>query len=510
MRRPYFLLAAITLLLSCSVFRPGGDDHRLEVIYIQVNDVYEIIPLAAGREGGMARLASLKKNFLRENPNTFMVMAGDFLSPSVYNSIRHDGVPVRGRQMVDAMNAAGMDFAVFGNHEFDIREQELQARIDESRFQWISTNTFHMTGGKAVPFVKRRESGSEVIPVTFIQQLRDADGTVARIGYIGLTLPFTRVPYVSYADLLPAAISAYNMLKDSVDAIVAITHQTVEDDRKLAAALPGLALIMGGHEHDMRLLREGNVYITKAHSNARSAFILKMRVNTRRNKSSVVPDLVYVDESIPLDSATNVVVGKWVDIAEKNFSSLGFDASKVVLAQGDSLDGREGITRNQSTNLTRLIAASVHHAAPAADVAIFNAGSIRVDDILHPPVTQYDLIRTLPYGGKILEVDMKGSLLIRILDQGMKNRGSGGFLHFTPVIFENGHWQIGQEALDPDRVYRVAMNDYLLTGQETQMEFLTPSNPGIVAVHPAPHGPLGVREDIRLAMIDYLSKQSRE
>ena len=61
-------------------------------------------------------------------------MAGDFLSPSVFNTLQYNGERVRGRQMVEAMNAAGTNIAVFGNHEFDITEGELQQRINESEF----------------------------------------------------------------------------------------------------------------------------------------------------------------------------------------------------------------------------------------------------------------------------------------------------------------------------------------------------------------------------------------
>jgi 2',3'-cyclic-nucleotide 2'-phosphodiesterase (5'-nucleotidase family) len=64
----------------------------------------------------------------------------------VYNSLQFNGKAIRGRQMVEALNAAGLDFAIFGNHEFDIREAELQERLNESHFQWISTNSFHKKG----------------------------------------------------------------------------------------------------------------------------------------------------------------------------------------------------------------------------------------------------------------------------------------------------------------------------------------------------------------------------
>ncbi|MBK6635707.1 MAG: hypothetical protein IPG38_16720 [Chitinophagaceae bacterium] len=130
---------------ACSSTKPvaaGSDDGMIEITFIQVNDVYEIAPLDGGKSGGMARVATFKKEALLKNPNTYLVMAGDFLSPSVYSSLRHEGNRIRGKQMVEAMNTAGFDLAIFGNHEFDIPAADLQSRINESTFKWISSNTF--------------------------------------------------------------------------------------------------------------------------------------------------------------------------------------------------------------------------------------------------------------------------------------------------------------------------------------------------------------------------------
>ena len=86
-------LALLAGSASCSAMRktPTKDNGKIEVVFVQVNDVYEIAPLAGGREGGMARVATLKKQYQERNPNTFLVMAGDFLSPSVYNSLQYEG-----------------------------------------------------------------------------------------------------------------------------------------------------------------------------------------------------------------------------------------------------------------------------------------------------------------------------------------------------------------------------------------------------------------------------------
>ena len=504
------LLCLAIVIYSCHPGRhtvSGKDDGKIDITFVQVNDVYEIAPLENGKVGGMARVATVKKEQLLKNQNTFLVLAGDFLSPSVYNSLKYEGSRIRGKQMVDAMNAAGMDLVVFGNHEFDITEAELQSRINESRFKWISTNTFHKKDNSISAFTKNKPAGAEPFPETYIMPVKDADGTEARIGFIGLTIPFNTASYVSYTDMLTSAQKAYDRIKDSCDAVVAITHQLIDDDIKLAKQIPGLTLIIGGHEHERHYARIGNVYITKADANARSAYIIDLHINKKMKAVEVKAELKIVDEKTMLDSATDIVVKKWMDIAEKNYASIGFDAHKVVMRSGEPLDGREAYIRTQSTNFTRLIVAAMEKASPTADVVIINSGSIRVDDILQMPVTQYDIIRSLPFGGSIMEVDMKGSLLVRILDASKKNMGIGGHLQYSPAITYDdakGAWTFKNTPIDADKVYKIAITDFLMTGGEANMNFLTKDDPGIVKMYPPFTDMKDPRSDIRHAIISYM------
>jgi 5'-nucleotidase len=504
-----FIIAAIWIY-SCNPSRRTvavKDDGKISISFVQVNDVYEIAPLENGKVGGMARVATVKKEKLLKNQNTFLVLAGDFLSPSVFNSLKYEGTRIRGKQMVEAMNKAGMDIVVFGNHEFDITETELQTRINESGFKWISTNSFHKKGNDVAPFVKYKTSGNETFPETYIMSVKDADGTEARIGFFGLTLPFNTASYVSYTDVFTSAQKAYDRLRDSCDAVVAITHQSMEDDIKLAKQIPGLTLIMGGHEHERHYARIGNVYITKADANARSAYIIDLSINKNSKRQEVKTELIIVDEKIAPDSATNTVVKKWTDIAENNYASIGFDAHKQVMLKGEPLDGREAYIRTQSTNFTKLIVLAMEKASPTADVAIINSGSIRVDDILQMPVTQYDIIRSLPFGGSVMEADIKGSLLIKILDAGKKNIGIGGFLQYSPAVTYDpftSAWTVKNAAIDPNKIYKIAITDFLMTGGEANMSFLTKDNPDIVKLYPVFTDMSDLRSDIRRVIISYM------
>ncbi|NEU10123.1 bifunctional metallophosphatase/5'-nucleotidase [Flavihumibacter sp. R14] len=508
------LLPVLLSLNSCKTLKtppPGGnDDGRITVNYLLVNDVYEIAPLGGGAVGGMARVATLKKESLRFNPNTYLIMAGDFLSPSVFNSLQYDGKRIRGRQMVETMNAAGMDLAVFGNHEFDINEPELQARINESTFRWVASNTFHKKNPAIVPFAKETSSGEEPFAETWIQSVTDADGTRARIGYIGLTLPFNKAPYVSYTDPLATAEKLYKQLEDSCDAIIAVTHQLVEDDILLAKRLPGLAMILGGHEHDMRMEKVGSVYVLKAHANARSVYSAELLIDKKRKRLKVKPELKMIDTTVADDKATAAVVEKWTDIANNSYAAIGFDPSKVVLKNSEPLDGRESEIRKQATNMSRLIIAAMEAAAPEAEVSLMNAGSIRVDDILPMPVTEYDILRAMPFGGGILLADIKGGLLIQTLEAGRKNSGIGGFLHYSEALKYDpaaGTWLLQGTAIDPGRTYRVALPEFLLSGGEANMDFLKKENPDVLKVYPYVANPSDLRSDIRLAIVKYLEKK---
>ncbi len=507
MKKRLSLLAFAILLFasSCSVFQKTTsikEDGKIDIVFVQVNDVYEIAPLGGGKEGGIARVASLKKQEKEKNKNTFLVMGGDFVSPSIYNSLKYEGKSIRGKQMVEALNAAGMDFVVFGNHEFDIKEDELQSRIDESEFTWVASNTFHKKGATVQPFSK---SSTAPFPETYILNVTDADGTQAKIGIIGLTLPFNKVPYVDYTDPIATAKKLYAEIKDSVDVVIALTHLDLQDDIKLAQEVPGLGLIMGGHEHDMQYEKVGDVYITKADANAKTAYVNTLSLDKKQGKLKVLSQLRYLNEAIELDNYTNTVVEKWVQIANENYNSLGFDAEDIVIKKSEPLEGRETIIRSQPSNLTELVVRGVQAATPLAEIVLVNAGAIRVDDILHAPVSQYDILRAMPFGGEIREVEMKGSLLSQILDVGESNKGIGGdLLRNSTVNKLDGTWVIGDDRIDDTNAYRVAMLGFLLTGMEANLDFLKEDHPEILKVYPIETSSDNPLSDIRLALVYYL------
>src|SRR5450432_4627365 len=163
MKRTAWIIA-----ISFFIHYPGfAQAERDTICLLQLNDVYEIGPLNQGRIGGMARVATLVKQH-EARYQTFVVLAGDFVSPSVIGTTKIDGQKVNGRQMVDIMNKAGVDLVTFGNHEFDIPDSDLQQRINESQFAWVSSDVLHKNADGTVSPFYRTKPDSAAIPISYL------------------------------------------------------------------------------------------------------------------------------------------------------------------------------------------------------------------------------------------------------------------------------------------------------------------------------------------------------
>jgi len=463
---------------------------------LQMNDVYEIMPLGGSGLGGLARVATIVKDLERDDPNTFVVLAGDLLSPSAMTSARaaSDGGALNGQHMVDIMNHVGLDVAVLGNHEFDLREADFAKRISESRFQWLGANAAAADG---TPFPGVRPN--------IVLTATNPAGHSFRLGIFGVLIDSNRASYVSYTDAFDTARAQVAAVSASADAVLALTHLALADDEWMAESVSGIALIMGGHEHQNIAAHRGPRFtpITKADSNAKSVYVHQLSYDTATSDLYVHSDLVEVNDSIEEDPDVAAIVREWRDRAFAAFRKDGMDPDAPVTTLTEALDGRESAIRYGSTNMTDAIANAMMAAFSGAQASFFNSGSIRIDDTLGPgPITQYDVLRVLPYKGDLRLTRVKGDVLTRILDAGRADamRGQGGWLQYAGLArTDSGTWTIGGAPIDPAASYQVVINDYLLGGNERGLEWIAPASSGIEILPPP-------AKDMRVAVIEFLSR----
>ena len=215
------------------------------VTILHFNDVYEITPVDGGKAGGLARVANLRARLKARHPGLITTLGGDYLSPSALGTARVNGERLAGRQMVAVLNLLGLDWAMLGNHEFDIPEAAFRARLAETKFRVVASNVTDAAGALFPGTV-----ADAVMPVK-------TPSGIVRIGLIGLTIDANKQPWVRYAPPVDAAHAAVARLKGKADVIVALTHLALDGDRQIAESVPEIDLILGGHEHENWVIERG-------------------------------------------------------------------------------------------------------------------------------------------------------------------------------------------------------------------------------------------------------------
>jgi len=441
-------------LAACAAL--GGralDADLLHVTLLQINDHYVLEPVDGGRRGGMARLATLVRDLKRENPNTIFALAGDTLSPSVESAL------MRGAQMVAALNAIGLDFATFGNHEFDFGPEVLRERMKESKFRWLSANVVDRRSGQAFG------GASAEVLVTL--------GGV-RVGLFGLTTAQAAQtsrpgPDVTFAQPVTAAKDVAARLRaQGASIVVAVTHVTMAEDKAIAAAAD-VDVILGGHEHEPLVAEEGKTLITKAGSDAR--YLVQVDVWLTREGRLVERSWRFreVSRRIAPDPAVEALVR---DYARR----LDRELDAVVGKSSVPLEARSATLRTEETNLGDFVADALRERL-GTDVAVINGGAIRTNRTVPPgPLTRRDVLSLLPFTDMVVKLEMRGADLRAALEHGLTqtDRVGGGFLQLSGArVVWDPRLAPGRRIVDvsvagkplaDDAAYTVAVPGYLVRG----------------------------------------------
>lgn len=492
-------------LFSCTATKPivsTTSDGKITFKIVQLNDVYEIAPLNNGQYGGMARVAYLRDSIQKENPNTFLVMAGDFLNPSLLSSLKHQGKGIQGKQMIEVMNAMNFDLVTFGNHEFDFSETVLQNRLNESEFEWTSANTRHVNNGEVDFFYVENNGRRNQVTDYSILTIEDADGDRMNLGIFGVTIASNPKDYVYYGDVYEESERVYNEMKNQTDIIIGLTHIALDQDKNVARRLPDLPLIMGGHEHHNMLVKEGNTMIAKADANAKTMYVHTFTYDKNSENFTLDSELVWITDKVSSNAEIDAIVEKWDRIMEENLRKVISNPDEIIYHAAVPWDGTDSSSRGKQTNLGEIITKSMKFAYDDdAEAALVNGGSIRVDDELHGAISSKDIFRILLFGGSVVKVKLKGKLLIEVLDYGVKSRGTGAYLQrYNFSKSDENKWEIGGKQILPNEIYTIAMSDFLLRGLD--ISFLTAKHPDVLEVYFPDEDE--IPGDIRRAVINYL------
>ena len=436
---------------------PGAQAQELgpragaPVTFLQMNDVYTMVPIDG--LGGLARVATQKKQLAAAGRTPFLVMAGDFLGPSVASSV------FKGEQMVAALNAAGLDLATLGNHEFDFGDDVLIQRMREARFEWVVSNVVDTNSGKPI-------GGAAAYLVKTFGALK--------VGFIGLCLATDEITgdklkHSRIGDPLAAAAEYLPILKrEGAAVIVAITHLTFAADRALVERFPEIDLVIGGHEHFLITSTENRSLISKAGSDAKAL----ARIDVNRTPGGTVErfyELLPVTSAIPDDPRTAAVIASYE-------SRLSSELETVVAISRVPLDGISSHLRTWETNLGDVVADAIR-ADAGTDIAILNSGSIRGNRIFPAaPLTRRTLVEIHPFDNVIVTLSMPGRVVLQALNTGTEKlpAPAGAFPQVSglkmvvdasaPPGGRVRDVRVNGQPLQLDRTYTVAISDFIFRG----------------------------------------------
>jgi 2',3'-cyclic-nucleotide 2'-phosphodiesterase (5'-nucleotidase family) len=448
----------VTLALASSAFAQAPPPQVATITFLHLNDVYEISP-KQGR-GGFAPLMTLLKEERASAPGAITTLGGDLIASSMMSGI------TKGAQMIELMNAIGLDIAVVGNHEFDFGTEVLKQRAGESKFPWLGTNV-QGDDGKVLPG----------LVTTATRKVGDLT-----IGFFGIITPDTRHlsntgADVKFLPVLDTARAAVKQLKDQgADAIVALTHLTLAQDRELAREVKGIDVILGGHDHDPMTVYEGGVFIFKVGADAQYVGVAKIQVEKTQTQQG--PRVrawprewrVVSTAGVTPDPAIAAIVKQYEDKLDENL--------KVAVGTTTvELDSRRATVRLKEAVIGNLIADAIREATKA-DVAITNGGGIRGDRTYAAgtTLTRKDILTELPFGNVTVTMDITGADLRAALEEGVSlvEDVAGRFPHVSGMTFvfdarrPRGSRvldvKVGGKPLDPGAIYRLATNEYMMAG----------------------------------------------
>lgn len=266
--------------------------------------------------------------------------------------------------------------------------------------------------------------------------------------------------------------------EEGVDFVIALAHlgvdrmSTITSDA-LAAEVEGIDLIIDGHSHtemvdgepldtSIELEEHGDTLIAST-----GAYIENIGVVTIDEDGALTAALVNEDDYSDRDEETAAVIA---GIEAEQEPIL----AEVIGEMPWRLEGEREAVRARETNLGNLIADG-YLEATGADVALMNGGSIRAS-IEAGDVTRRDIITVFPFGNYVLTVEITGADLLAAMEHGVADwpEPSPAFPHIGGMTFtlnaaaEPGSrvqdMMVGDEALDEEKTYVLALDDYLAGG----------------------------------------------
>ncbi|WBU65719.1 bifunctional metallophosphatase/5'-nucleotidase [Paracoccus aerodenitrificans] len=429
--------------------------------------------------GGTARLATkiaeLRTEFGEADQPVLLLDGGDQFQGSLFYTT------YKGEAAAEFMNRLGYEAMAVGNHEFDDGPEGLAALIDRADFSILSANIDPSQSN----LLKDKLTRSAVI---------DLGGE--KIGVVGgttmdtpeISSPGDALIFQSDIDALTAEVEA--LTEQGVTKIIAVTHIGYQREQEIAAQVPGLDAVVGGHSHSLLSntddAAEGpyptmvdgasgtKVPVVQAGSYGKYLGHLKLTFDDAGNVVSAEGEPILIDNSVEPDPEILSRIGELAAPIEELKNRIVAETAVPIGADRADCRFRECVMGN-------LVADAMLDRVrdQGMDIAIQNGGGLRAS-IDEGPISMGEVISVLPFQNTLSTFLLKGSDVVVALENGASQmeEGAGRFAQVAGLkytvdpaaepgsrisdvqVMQDGAWA----EIDAQAEYGVVSNNYMRNG----------------------------------------------
>ncbi len=498
------ILGSTAILAGLGAAVPAMADTTLHLLHI--NDLHSrILPIgssdstcsaeddAAGEcFGGIARVATaintLRGELQAAGENVLVLDAGDQFQGSLFYST------FKGDVEAEFMEAIGFDVMAVGNHEFDDGPENLARFLETVSFPVISGN---------LDLSQSNVLNDEMVPDHVVLEVGGVQvGIISALAVdtAETSSPGPSIIFQNEIEALQADVDALTEM--GVDIIIALNHVGLPADMRIAEAVTGIDVIVGGHSHTYLSASDPDragayptfvtnpegtlVPIVQAYAYSKYLGHLEVTFDDEGNVIWAQGDTILLDASIEPDAAIAARVAELAGPIEETMAVVIGEATDVI-------DGSRETCRAVECAMGNLVADAMLNRVreQGIDVAIQNGGGVRAT-IDGGEVTMGDVLTVLPFQNSLATFQLTGAGIVEALENGVSQvaDGAGRFPQVSGMRYvwdadaEPGSRIVSVEIetadgfvpVDPEAVYGVVSNNYMRGGGDGYVSFTTAAN----------------------------------
>ena len=386
--RAYLSITLLVLVVAatsaCQSSTPEELSRSTSLVIVHTNDFHGHIA-EADESAGAARIAQFFTRMRDQHENVLVLDAGDAISGTPVSTL------FSGEPIFEVMNSMGYDLGLLGNHEFDHGWRQIE--------KFRAAVDFPLLGANA------RGPGGELLADLPYQIVTRGELKIGVIGVLTESTPSMITPLgnegVTFGEARATLLELVPVLRPQVDVLVVLSHIGHVKEQALAASVPGIDVIVGGHSHTRISdpVQIGNTVVVQAYEYGKAVGVVELEVATNNDAGVSLKQGYLVDASAMLDADPEVasIVSEW---EAKVSAQVDFEIAQADrLIAPDELRGwMEWVIREHT----------------GADISYYNRGGVR-DAIRPGPVTARTIWNLEPFGNSVVTVRLTGAQVLSLL-----------------------------------------------------------------------------------------------